>query len=149
MKKLITFIICINYLSAYSQKDNRIIIGTVDTISSKVLSEKRTIQIHVPDGGKDNHYPVLYILDGEEHFLSAVAITEQLSGLLPPMIVVGINNMGHGYRERDLTPTKVSESALVNAGDARLSGGGEMFFSFMEKELIPYIDSTYPTAGYR
>jgi predicted alpha/beta superfamily hydrolase len=149
MKKLVTFIICINYLSAYSQKDNRIIIGTVDTISSKVLNEKRTIQIHVPDGGKDEHYPELYILDGEDHFRSAVAITEQLSGLLPPMIVVGINNMGYGSRERDLTPTKVNQSALVNAGDARLSGGGETFISFIEKELIPYIDSKYPTANCR
>jgi predicted alpha/beta superfamily hydrolase len=149
MKTLFFLIFSVLFISAYAQKDNRMVIGTVDTINSKILNEKRTIQVHIPDGGKDERYPVLYILDGEDHFQSAVAITEQLSGLLPPMIVVGINNMGHSSRERDLTPTKVNQSAIVNAGDAGLSGGGENFISFMEKELIPYIDSKYPTANSR
>lgn len=149
MKKLLLFILLIAGLSAYAQKDNRIVIGTIDTIYSKVLNEKRTIKVHVPEGDKNQRYPVLYILDGEDHFQSAVAISEQLSGLIPPMIVVGINNMGHSFRERDLTPSKVNQSAIVNAGDARLSGGGESFFNFIGKELMPYIDSKYPTAGYR
>ena len=149
MKKILLFIFLLVGLSAYAQKDNRIVIGTVDTIYSKVLNEKRTIRVHVPEGDKNQRYPVLYILDGEEHFQSAVAISEQLSGLIPPMIVVGINNMGHSFRERDLTPCKVNPSILVNAGDAKLSGGGEVLFSFMEKELMPYIDSKCPTASYR
>lgn len=149
MKGMLFFILLMTELSGYAQKDNRIIIGTVDTIYSKVLNEKRTIRVHLPQGDKKQRYPVLYILDGEDHFQSAAAISEQLSGLIPPMIVVGIDNMGHSSRERDLTPTKVSSSALVNAGDARLSGGGDNFFSFIEKELMPYIDSKYPTASYR
>jgi uncharacterized protein len=150
MKKLSALIFFLSCLSAQAQKDHRIVVGTVDTVFSKILNEKRTIQVHVPQGGdKDQHYPVLYILDGEDHFLSAVAITEQLSGLLPPMIVVGINNMGHGRRQRDLTPTKVNPGVLVNAGDARLSGGGEDFMGFIEKELIPRMDSRYPTSSYR
>ena len=149
MKKILLFILLLAAMSAYAQKDNRIVIGTVDTLYSKILNEKRTIQVHVPDGNKDQRYPVLYILDGEDHFQSAVAMTEQMSGLIPPMIVVGINNMGHSFRGRDLTPTKVNESAIVNAGDAKLSGGGDNFFSFIEKELMPYVNSKYPTASYR
>ncbi|HTK20870.1 MAG TPA: alpha/beta hydrolase-fold protein [Mucilaginibacter sp.] len=149
MKKILLFILLLVGLSAYAQKDNRIIIGTVDTIYSKVLNEKRAVRVHVPEGDKNQRYPVLYILDGEDYFQSAVAISEQMSGVIPPMIVVGIDNMGHSFRERDLTPTKVNPSVIVNAGDARLSGGGETFFSFIEKELTPYIDSKYPTASYR
>jgi predicted alpha/beta superfamily hydrolase len=149
MKKIILIILFLGGLSAYAQKDNRIIVGSVDTVYSKILNQKRTIQVHVPEGDKNQHYPVLYILDGEDHFLSGVAITEQFSGVLPPMIVVGINNMGHSSRQRDLTPTKVNPSVLVNAGDARLSGGGENFINFIEKELMPYVDSKYPTASYR
>lgn len=148
MKKILLFIWLLAGPSAYAQKDNRIVIGTVDTIYSKILSEKRTIQVHVPNGDKNQRYPVLYILDGEDHFQSAVAISEQLSGLIPPMIVVGINNMGHSTRERDLTPTKVYQSAIVNAGDAGISGGGEIFLGFVEKELMPYIDLKYPTASF-
>lgn len=141
MKKITLIILLLGGLSAYAQKDNRIVIGTVDTIYSKILNEKRTIQIHVPAGDKNQRYPVLYILDGEDHFLSAVAISEQLSGVIPPMIIVGINNMGFNTRERDLTPTVDSKIAH--------SGGGDNFISFLEKELIPYIESRYPVANYR
>ena len=136
MKKLIVFILFLSCQSAYSQKNNRIVIGRVDTVYSKILNEKRTILVHVPNGGKDQHYPVLYLLDGETHFQSAVAITEQLSGVIPPMIVVGINNT---VRERDLTPTKTN---------VHLSGGGENFMSFIEKELMPYVNSKYPSSDY-
>jgi predicted alpha/beta superfamily hydrolase len=141
MKKITLIILLLGGLSAYAQKDNRIVIGTVGTIYSKILNEKRTIQIHVPAGDKNQRYPVLYILDGEDHFLSAVAISEQLSGVIPPMIIVGINNMGFNTRERDLTPTVDSKIAH--------SGGGDNFISFLEKELIPYIESRYPVANYR
>ena len=134
-------------LSASAQNaDNRIVIGTVDTVYSKILNEKRVIMVHVPEGNKNQHYPVLYILDGEDHFQSAVAITGQLSGVLPPMIVIGITNT---VRERDLTPTEVKPDVFVNSGDAKIAGGGENFIAFMEKELIPYIGAHYPITTYR
>ncbi|HTD98706.1 MAG TPA: alpha/beta hydrolase-fold protein [Mucilaginibacter sp.] len=139
IKRLFTLVFVVVSMSAYAQKDNRIVIGTVDTVYSKILNEKRTILIHVPHGGsKDQRYPVLYILDGESHFQSAVAIDEQLSGVLPDMIIVGVTNT---VRERDLTPTKVSGN--------QIAGGGENFISFIEKELMPYVESKYPTAPYR
>jgi len=138
MKPLIALILFFSCLSAYAQKDNRIVIGTTDIVYSKILNEKRVVLVHVPHGDKDQRYPVLYILDGEDHFQSAVAIDEQLSGVLPDLIIVGITNT---VRERDLTPTVVS----TQGG----SGGGEHFMDFIEKELMPYIDSHYPTAPYR
>jgi hypothetical protein len=141
MKRILLFILTLTGLSAHAQKDGRIVIGTVDTIYSKVLNEKRTIRVHIPQGDNNQRYPVLYILDGEDHFLSAVGITEEMSGVIPPMIVVGIDNMGFNTRERDMTPT-------VDPKIAR-SGGGENFISFMEKELIPYVESKYPIARYR
>lgn len=134
--------------SAFAQKTNsNIVIGTVDTITSGILGEKRVVYVHVPSSGDTSQrYPVLYLFDGEDHFLSAVAITEQLSGVLPPMIVVGITN---NFREHDLTPTHVQPSSIVSADDARQSGGGEHFFDFIAQELIPYINSHYPAASYR
>ena len=138
MRILNTLILSVICFSALAQKDNRVVIGTVDTINSKILNEKRAVFVHVPQGDKTQRYPVLYILDGEDHFQSAVAIEEQLSGVLPDMIVVGITNT---VRERDLTPT-------VSAGHDK-SGGGENFMGFIEKELVPYVESHYPTAPYR
>src|ERR1700759_3010656 len=146
MKPIITLILFFSCLSAYAQKENRIVIGTTDTIYSKILNEKRTILVHVPDGDKTQRYPVLYILDGENHFQSAVAIVEQISGIIPNMVIVGITNTD---RERDLTPTHVNPDRLVNAGEAKHTGGDGNFMSFIEKELIPYVDSHYPTTSYR
>ncbi|MDO3640524.1 alpha/beta hydrolase-fold protein [Mucilaginibacter sp. L3T2-6] len=128
----------VSFLTIAQKADNRIVIGTVDTIQSKVLNEKRLLLIHVPEGAKSGRFPVLYILDGESHFYSAVGIVNQMAGVIPDMIIVGITNT---VRDRDLTPTAVK--------DKNPSGGGENFLGFIQKELIPYVDSKYPTAPYR
>ena len=59
----------------------------------------------------------------------------------PDIIVVGIPNTD---RSIDLTPTHV-----VDAPDDSTSGGGENFISFIEKELMPFIDNKYPTEPYK
>jgi predicted alpha/beta superfamily hydrolase len=147
MKVFIAFIFSIICSTAFAQKaDNSIVIGRVDTVYSKILNEKRIILVHVPGGDKAQHYPVLYILDGESHFNSAVAITEQLSGTLPPMIVIGITNT---VRDRDLTPTHINAGRNVTTGEASISGGGENFIKFIETELIPYVNAKYPATSYR
>lgn len=140
MKKIfLTACLSVISLLVIAQKaDNRIVIGTIDTVRSKILNETRTLLIHVPNGGKDERFPVLYILDGESHFHSAVGIVKQMAGVIPDMIIVGITNT---VRDRDLTPT------AVKGKDP--SGGGENFMAFIEKELIPYVDSRYPAAPYR
>ena len=130
----------------YAQKDNRIVIGKTEVIHSSVLGEDRTIQVHVPQGEPGQRYPVLYVLDGEDHFESAVAITEQLSGVFPQLIVVGIENT---VRQRDMTPDKGHVGKILSEGESARSGGGGNFMSFFEKDLIPYVDGHYPTAPYR
>ncbi|MBS1503038.1 MAG: alpha/beta hydrolase, partial [Bacteroidetes bacterium] len=146
MKKFLILLVCLSSLSVCAQQDNPMVIGTVDSIHSNILNEERVINVHVPHGSKGQRYPVLYILDGESHFESAVAITDQMSGVIPPVVVVGITNTD---RERDLTPTHINADRMVNAGDAGRSGGGEKFLAFVEKELMPYIESKYPTEPYR
>ena len=145
--KCITVLFIFFYLRGFSQSDNSIVIGKKDIIYSKILRENRTIWIHVPGGAADfiyskQRYPVLYLLDGDAHFMSVVGMIHQLSEVngntvCPDMIVVGIPNTD---RLRDLTPTHTG----VNT-----SGGGETFVSFIEHELMPYVDSLYPTAPYR
>jgi predicted alpha/beta superfamily hydrolase len=81
-----------------------------------------------------------------------VGMIEQLSTIngntvCPKMIVVGIPNTD---RTRDLTPTHVAgDPPYMDSNATKTSGGGEQFIAFVEKELMPYIDSTYPTAPYR
>ncbi|MEO8116689.1 MAG: alpha/beta hydrolase-fold protein, partial [Bacteroidota bacterium] len=132
--------------SASAQPKKEIMTADVVTIHSKILKEVRTAWVYNPGNKNESKiYPVIYVLDGESHFQSVVAMVEYLSGanVIPPMIVVGIL---HSNRMKDLTPTiedKMGDSLGAN------SGGGENFMSFIKNELFPEIESTYSTAPYR
>lgn len=127
--------------------DNKIVIGTVDSLYSKILNEERKLWIYVPESENTfarKTYPVVYLLDADAHFYTVMGIIQQLSSVnmnmvLPQMILVGIQNTN---RTRDLTPSRDSLSDPA-------SGGSENFTAFLEKELFPYVDSRYSTAPYR
>ena len=144
-------------LRGVAQNGKPIVIGTTDTLYSKILGEKRTLLVHLPmtepDAfAKDQKYPVVYVLDGESGlFQATVAITESLGGgsgnfAYPKLIVVGVTNTD---RTRDLTPTHSTDSSVMPGFLLTNSGGGETFLSFFKNELIPHVESTYPAAPYR
>jgi uncharacterized protein len=155
-KYRLLILLCFSFMAAAGQQNNQVVIGTIDTVYSKTLKENRRVWVYVPNSGPNSiyqkqKYPVVYLLDGDGHFGSVVGMIQQLSevngnSLCPQMIVVGITNTD---RIRDLTPTYVSSGPDLDSNFVRTSGGGENFTTFLEKELIPYIDSTYPTAPYR
>jgi Predicted hydrolase of the alpha/beta superfamily len=156
-KILLSVLVAIFILSAQAQNDNKIIIGKIDSVYSNVLKEQRKVWIYTPDMTSGDHsaghrYPVLYLLDGDGHFPSIVGLIQQLSqvngnSVLPEMIVVGIPNTD---RTRDLTPTHIkSDPPMMDTNSSRTTGGGEQFVSFIEHELMPHIDSAYPTAPYK
>lgn len=131
----------------HAQENSPFNTGFEETLPSKIMGQERKVWIHIPNtnGGnkiKDKgHYPVIYLLDGSENFNTVVSIIEHMSesGLCPPMIVVGIL---HANRVSDLTIGTDKELPGV-------VGNGEKFMSFVGKELIPYIDKTYPTTTYK
>jgi len=158
MKNSIAFILfLIISLGSRAQIDNKIIIGKVDSVYSTILKEQRKVWVYTPNmkPGMQNpgqRYPVVYLLDGDGHFESVVGMIQQLSQvngntIVPEMIIVGIPNTD---RTRDLTPTKiVSDPPMMDTNFAKSTGGGENFTAFMEKELMPHIDSLYPTQPFR
>ena len=85
MKKisLIIFLATINIV-ANAQTEESILIGKKVTIFSNILKENRKIWIYNPSQTAinpiaDKRYPVVYVLDGDAHFLSTVGIIQQLS----------------------------------------------------------------------
>lgn len=134
-----------------AQTSNKVEIGTIDSLQSNILGEQRKVWVYVPDGA-NLKYPVVYLLDGDAHFSSVVGMIQQLSSvngntMCPKMIVVGIPNTD---RTRDLTPTHMDVEPMMNdSAFVRTSGGGENFIAFIEKELMPFIESKYPTAPYK
>ena len=130
------------------QKHRRgIVIGEALTIRSAVLDEDRVILVGKPadyDQGKES-YPVLFLLDGNDHFHHATALARSLAsnGLMPGLLVVGIDNT---VRIRDLTPP-ARDAQIIR--DAPAHGGAERFRSFLARELMPWVDANFRTRPYR
>jgi hypothetical protein len=119
-------------------------------IHSTIMGEERRVIIHLPRNySRDTaqKYPVMYVLDGtsqDGHTADKINILSD-AGLVPAAIVVGLPNT-RGNRERDQTPPFMKR----NVDDEKSPyGAGDKFLAFIEKELIPFIDNTYLTSGYR
>ena len=132
-------------VSQTEQFQNRI----VDSIFSKTLSESRDFWVRLPDNfkpGNGEQYAVIYLMDGFSLESTLEAVYGNYWGhYLPHMILVGVSNRNN--RIRDLTTSQVKNRRGSAMNDE--TGGAETFTLFMENELIPYIDSTYPTTAYR
>jgi predicted alpha/beta superfamily hydrolase len=133
-------------------------IGAVDSVWSATLDEHRPYLVYTPPSYSDTtstpqNYPVLYLLDGNLHFHSVSGLVQILATgvngtyVIPEMIVVAIPNTD---RTRDLTPTR---SVTGFDGEPRpegeISGGNAAFFTFLEDELIPHVESRFRTMPYR
>ena len=160
LKKLtIAFVIVLLPFSVSAQEPAEndpepITIGEKHSIHSEVLGEERPYWIYLPESYGDTtyttqHYPVLYLLDGDWHFHSASGVVRHLSGRfqIPEMIIVALPNTN---RIRDLSPTH--SMAWATGEDRPLledSGGADAFLEFIRDELFPEIESTYRTQPYR
>jgi predicted alpha/beta superfamily hydrolase len=118
------------------------VLGYIEEIQSKILSEKRTLNIYLPDGYKESdsaRYPVIYLLDGsaDEDFIHVVGLIQFNNfpwiSRVPKSIVVGISNVD---RRRDFT---FSTTVKEDQEHYKTSGKSDQFISFIEKELQPYI----------
>ncbi|MDP6453800.1 MAG: alpha/beta hydrolase-fold protein [SAR202 cluster bacterium] len=101
------------------------------------------------DQGK--RYPVVYAPDANSTFAWIVhtAGTMMVGGELPEMIVVGI---GHPIGSILTEPAALQKffqartwHLTPTAGEAGGGGGAEKFLGFIRDELIPFVDSNYPT----
>lgn len=156
MRTLILIVCLFVSSTLIAQTKKLLVYGFEDSIYSKILDEKRTLLIHLPETPadefvSDQKYPVIYVLDAGSYFQTISAISESKGGgsgnySFPKAIIVGIVNTD---RTRDLSPTHWSDAPLIPANMTVNSGGGEKFLSFLEKELIPHIDSIYPAAPHR
>jgi predicted alpha/beta superfamily hydrolase len=122
-------------------------------LHSKVMSEDRTLWIHLPANYKStsNSYPVLYVLDAGNHFNHASEAVGFLAGYdrnrMPEMIVIGIVNVDRG---RDFTPVylKNAKGALDSSKTTSNAGAGR-FLRYIADEVIPYVDTHYRVQPYR
>ena len=135
-----------------AQEDGRepLTIGIIEEIISQALSEKRPLNIYLPDGYHPDSaatYPVIYLLDGSAHedLLHIVGLVQFMNmyELMPGSIVVGIANVDR-YRDFTHPTTDPEDLKALPTG-----GGSEKFIDFIEQELQPFIEKSYRTNGTR
>ena len=124
------------------------VLGRINTIQSKILSEKRVLNIYLPQGYDQQDstvYPVIYLLDGsaDEDFIHIAGLVQFLNfswvNILPKSILVGVANVD---RKKDFTfPTTIAKDKK----ESPTSGGSSKFIEFIEKELQPFIEKNYKT----
>jgi len=157
MNKIITVLLLTFYstfavgqnISTQKQEISKpFILGEIVELQSKILSEKRILNIYLPEGynPKDSiKYPVIYLLDGsaDEDFIHIVGLVQYNSfewiNIVPKSIVVGIATVD---RRRDFTfPTTIQSDKKSYPS----AGHSDEFISFIETELQPYIDNKFKT----
>jgi len=109
-------------------------IGNRYMIQSATLNEERNLLIHLPNGyeNSEKKYPVIYVLDGNNHFQHAINAATLLADneRIPEGIIVAIPN-NSGTRGRDL---------------ARMR---DKFKQFIKDEVIAFVEKNYRTTKHR
>jgi predicted alpha/beta superfamily hydrolase len=143
-----TFVVGQNVATKKQEVSKPFVLGEIVELQSKVLYEKRTLNIYLPEGynPKDTiKYPVIYLLDGsvDEDFIHIVGLVQYYSfewiNIVPKSIVVGIATVD---RRRDFTfPTTIETDKKTFP----TAGHSDKFISFIETELQPFIETKYKT----
>lgn len=156
--KIITYIFILSFLTTFTfaqtnkpaQTDNSkpFVLGVIDEIQSDALSEKRILNIYLPEGynkSDTTKYPVVYLLDGsaDEDFIHVTGLFQfnnfSWINRVPKSIIVGIANVD---RKRDFTYKTTIEA---DTKKYPTTGHSDKFITFLEKELQPFIEKKYKT----
>ncbi|WP_286235833.1 alpha/beta hydrolase [Thalassotalea sediminis] len=153
MRKLICIILlCLSSTTSANSigkiKTSPLVIGESIEFYSKILNEKRRLNVYLPAIYNENNtqdYPVIYLLDGakSEDFIHIAGLVQFGSfswiNLIPESIVVGIANVD---RKRDFTAK--SENPL-DIKEFPSHGGAKPFIEAIASEIQPLIESQYRT----
>lgn len=123
---------------------------------SRIFHNTRFLRVWLPPGYDDHanasrRYPVLYLNDGQNLFESMTSFTgvewqvdetaDRLirEGVVPPMIIVGIDNAGKA-RIREYMPHRSLNPIIVRTQGTR-------YPDFLLKEVMPFVARIYRTAS--
>lgn len=127
----------------------------IHQFESKIFRNRRFLRVWLPPGYDDpinaeTNYPVFYINDGQNLFESATSFNgvewqvdetaDRLirGGLIPSLIVVGIDNAGKD-RIREYMPHRSYQPMILRVQGTR-------YPSFLRKEVMPFVQHHYRIA---
>jgi predicted alpha/beta superfamily hydrolase len=118
---------------------------SVEEISTETGADYR-IYIHQPDAkAPAAGYPVLYLLDGDDHFATAVTTATRFETFsrstgVEAGLIVAIAYPGPSRRSLDFTPPTGNDSDAYG----NPVGGADRFRDFIRNQLKPMIAARYP-----
>jgi predicted alpha/beta superfamily hydrolase len=120
-------------------------------IESPVMGAQRALTVHLPldyEATPTVHYPVLIVLDAPDMARAVAGEAAILadSGMIPPVIVIGVENAPWPARNRDFTPPFLAQSLDDSVASP---GEGDRFLQFLRDDVLGWTDSTYRTNGRR
>ena len=120
----------------------------VRAMSSKLTGKDYELLIDVPPSFSkepNRRYPVLFLLDGQWDF----ALLRALSGglrydrVMPEMIIVGISYGGINPNYDDLRADDYVPTRAKHDEGPEIGGGAARFLSWLETEVVPWVDREY------
>ncbi|MBE0644176.1 MAG: tetratricopeptide repeat protein [Bacteroidetes bacterium] len=142
VERIVLMVLALWFHAGFAQA--QITVGQTGSLHSTILDEDRGYRVSLPASyrwAEDRRYPVLFVLDGETHFLHTAACVDFLSAQeeIPECIVVAITST---VRIRDFTQTDWPSHWIGG-------GGAKNFREFLSRELIPRIERDFRTNGFR
>jgi predicted alpha/beta superfamily hydrolase len=143
---------CFFMLSGFHKKKDKDIVEL--KFYSKQVNDSFDITILLPENyAVKKNYPVVYFLDAGiksgTHLISHLKEKKNKS-VRNRYIFIGIGHTGdfNVLRRRDLIPPKLTDGKPEPGAD-NMVGHANRFYSFLQKELIPYVEKKYNTTANR
>lgn len=116
-------------------------------LNSAIVGDEYELSIWLPKSfaSSGQQYPTLYILDAPMVFGFTVQVVggQMWTGMVPEMIIVGIGKHVDSFEE--WYPIRSRDYEPIPYQDQPGSGQAVKFIEFIEKELIPFVDTNLPT----
>ncbi len=118
-----------------------------DAIHSKILGERRSFNIHLPESfhtaSADHTYPVLILLE-DEFFFMVSGVVKHLSSVerMPETIVVSILDMSY-------MPTVYTNGSSFWPAERLSDENPDLFTKHLEDELLPWLKAHYRANDFR
>lgn len=147
---IITFLSLVNVLHASQVEVTEEALFTTYTgkYKSDIIKDEQAFSIYLPDSYKHSNkqYPVVYVLDGDFLFSTAVNTSKIRAsrGLMPESIIIGFSTISNRFKiAMPIKRSKESTNVVFENGDPKA------FLKFLSQEFTPYIEKKYRVANFK
>ena len=146
--------LCTPPASAQPAGGELVAIGSTFEIASDVYAGPRRVTVRLPAEyaqEPERRFPVMYLMDGgaDQDFVHIAGLSQsrEINGSFAPFILVGIETVD---RRAQISPSVGDDlMAQYEADFGATPGGADTFRTFLESDVIPWVESNFRTGSGR